>query len=83
MTRKIVRELKREFPFAEIEITRGGHLRLRLPNGRIVIVASTPRRPLSVCHLRTVVRRQMRRRSSPSTHPHSTPRATQEKNRGA
>lgn len=39
--RKLERELRREFPFAEVETARSGHLRLRLPNGRMVSTAST------------------------------------------
>lgn len=40
--KKIRRELQKQFPFAVIESTRGGHYRLRLPNGRSVFTAATP-----------------------------------------
>jgi len=60
MTRKLERELKREFPFTEIELTGGGHYRLRLPNGQIVIVASTPGHRSFMRNVRRDVRRQMR-----------------------
>jgi hypothetical protein len=40
--RKLLRELRREFPFATIELTSGNHYRLTLPNHRTVIVSSTP-----------------------------------------
>lgn len=66
--KKLMRDLKREFPFAEIELTRGGHYRLRLPNGRVVIVASTPGDPLFLRHARADVRRQMQ---IPSPKPES------------
>ena len=42
MTKKIYRELHREFPFAEIVPTKGGHVSLRLPNGRQVFTSMTP-----------------------------------------
>jgi hypothetical protein len=59
MTRKIERELRKEFSFAEISITNHGHYRLRLPNGRIVIAASTPSCWRDMRNLRGEVRRQM------------------------
>jgi hypothetical protein len=40
--RKHLRELKRTFPSATVETTNGGHYRLRLSNGRVVIVAGSP-----------------------------------------
>jgi hypothetical protein len=40
--RKLLRDLKREFPSTTIESTSGGHYRLRLDNGHSVIVAGTP-----------------------------------------
>ena len=40
--RKLERELRRLYPAAKLEVTHGGHLRLRLPNGKMVHVSSTP-----------------------------------------
>jgi hypothetical protein len=57
--RKLVRDLKKEFPSAKIEVTGGGHYRLRLPNGRAVIVAGTPSSRYFLCAARREVRRQM------------------------
>ena len=59
MARKIVRELRREFPDAQIEITNGGHYRLRLPNKRVVIVAATPSCRRFLSQVRADVRRQL------------------------
>jgi hypothetical protein len=56
---KIQRELKREFPFATVERTRGNHIRIRLPNGRSVITGSTPSCWLAMRKVRAEVRRQM------------------------
>jgi hypothetical protein len=55
--RKIERELRRAFPFAQIEITNRSHYRLRLPNGRSVFVASTPSCPFWLHNVRADVRR--------------------------
>jgi hypothetical protein len=57
--KKLMRDLKRQFPFARIELTRGGHYRLRLPNARVVIIASTPSCRHFLRNVRTDVRRQM------------------------
>jgi hypothetical protein len=57
--RKIEHELKREFPFAAIERTNGGHYRLRLPNGKFVFAPSTPGDRLSLQNTRSEVRRRM------------------------
>jgi hypothetical protein len=40
--RKLLRELRREFPDATIKTTNGNHYRLVLPNGRTVIVSNSP-----------------------------------------
>ena len=58
--RKLLRELQREFPYATIETTGGNQYRLRLPNGRAVIVASTPRVRDTLRNARTDVRRQLK-----------------------
>jgi hypothetical protein len=57
--RKIEHELKREFPFATIEVTSGRHYRLKLGNGRSVIVAATPSNHRAIHNLRANVRRQL------------------------
>ena len=40
--RKVERALRQAFPSARVKTTSGGHLRLQLPNGKSVIVSSTP-----------------------------------------
>jgi len=57
--RKLEHELKRAFPFATIEILRGSHYRIRLPNGRSVIVSATPSDRRFIMNVRADVRRQM------------------------
>ena len=62
--RKILRELKREFPFATIETTGGSHYRIRLPNGGAVIVANTPGCRNYLRNARADVRRQSKKTPS-------------------
>ena len=57
--REIEHELRREFPFASIERTNGGHFRIRLPNGKSVFLPSTPGDRLSLQNTRSEVRRRM------------------------
>jgi len=57
--RKLERELRREFPFARVETTGSNHYRLRLPNGRTVIVSNTPGCREFLRHVRNDVRRKM------------------------
>jgi hypothetical protein len=66
MTRKIKRELKREFPFAEIEITHRNHYKIRLPNGRVVIAASTPGHRSFMRSVRSDIRRASRLPNPPT-----------------
>ena len=40
--RKLLRELRREFPNARITTTRGNHYQVVLSNGRTVIVSNSP-----------------------------------------
>ena len=40
--RKLLRELKREFPSARITTTGSNHYRVELPGGGVVIVSNTP-----------------------------------------
>ena len=40
--KKLLRELKRQFPDAEIRITGSNHYAVALRNGRVVIVSSSP-----------------------------------------
>ena len=62
--RKLLRELKREFPFATIETTGGNHYRITMPNGRVVIVANTPSCRRFLHNARADVRRQSRKTPS-------------------
>jgi hypothetical protein len=62
--RKLLRELKREFPFATIETTGGNHYRIILPNGRVVIVANTPSCRNYLRSTRADVRRQSKQTPS-------------------
>ena len=55
--RRILRELRQAFPDAAIETTGSNHYRLRLPNGRIVIVASRPGCRRFLRNTRATVRR--------------------------
>jgi hypothetical protein len=57
---KLLRELRREFPFAEIQHTRRGHFKLILPNRKIVIVAGSSGDPMFMRHARADIRRQSR-----------------------
>jgi hypothetical protein len=59
--KKIYRELQREFPAAKIENANGGHIRLRLPNGRSVFVSATPSCRLFLKNVRGDVKRAERR----------------------
>ena len=58
--RKIEHELKRKFPFVQIEITNGGHMRLRLPNGEAVFVGATPSDRRNMYNIRSEIRRRMK-----------------------
>ena len=71
--RKLLRELKREFPFATIETTGGSHYRIRLPNGRVVIVANTPSCRHFLRHARADVRRQSKKTPSQRSPQKSEP----------
>lgn len=57
--KKLRRELEKEFPYAVIEMANGGHLRLRLPNGRSVFTSSTPSDRRTLMNLRSEVRRTL------------------------
>jgi hypothetical protein len=41
-TQKIIRELRREYPGSEIGFTGKGHIKLKLPDGRMFTMAATP-----------------------------------------
>lgn len=58
--KKIQRDLRRQFDFARIEPTRGGHYRLVLPNGRSVIAPSTPSDWRTLNNMRAMVKRKLR-----------------------
>jgi len=57
--RKIIRELRREFPAATVEVAAGNHYRLRLSNGRSVTVSATPGDRRFLQNVRSNVRREM------------------------
>jgi hypothetical protein len=57
MTRRIERELRREFPFAEISVSGSSHYRLRLPNGKLVTTSSTPSCPYWLDNVKRDVKR--------------------------
>jgi hypothetical protein len=59
--RKLVRELRREFPEAKVEITGKTHYRLRFPNGETVGVSSTPSDRREMRNVRAKVRRVLDR----------------------
>jgi hypothetical protein len=58
--RKLERELARAFPFASIRRTAGGHLLIRLENGRSVIAAATPSDRRALRNIRAEIRRARR-----------------------
>ena len=62
--RKLQRELRREFPFAEIETSNGNHFRILLPNGRSVYASSTPSCSSYLHNVRRDVQRQMKPRAA-------------------
>ena len=59
--RKILRELKREFPDAEIRITGSNHYAVTLRNGRVVIVSGSPGDLNFMRYAVSDARRQMRK----------------------
>jgi hypothetical protein len=59
--RKLLRELRREFPDAKIATTGGNHYRIALPNGRVVIVSTTPSDQNVMRIARADARRQLQR----------------------
>jgi hypothetical protein len=58
--RKIVRELRRQFPDVVVEVSNGSHYRLKLPNGRVVMVSATPSDRRFMQNVRSDVRRTER-----------------------
>lgn len=58
--RKLLRDLRREFPSATISTTGSNHYRIVLPNGRKVIVSGTPGCQSLMRNVRADVRRQLR-----------------------
>jgi hypothetical protein len=59
--RKRLRELRREFPFAEIRVTGSSHYAIVLPNGRMVTTSATPRCRDVMRRVRADVRRQLKK----------------------
>jgi hypothetical protein len=58
--RRLLRDLRPDVPLV-IEDTRGGHIKLILPNGAVVYCAGTPSDRRTVRHVRASIRRAMRR----------------------
>ncbi|MBR0695216.1 hypothetical protein [Bradyrhizobium lablabi] len=58
--RKILRELRREFPDVEMRTTGSNRYRIILPNGRSVIVSNKPGCQSLMRNVRADVRRQMK-----------------------
>ena len=59
--RKIVRELQKVFPDVVVEVTAGSHYRLRLGNGRFVVVSAKLRATVKFMqNVRANVRREMK-----------------------
>jgi hypothetical protein len=65
--RKLTRSLTAEYPFAVIEPTRGGHIRLRLPTGKSVFTSATPSDQRACLNTRAEIRRQMRQQKVQAT----------------
>lgn len=61
-SRKIERELKREFPDCKFELTRKSHIRMILPNGRFVITSGSPSDVRAIRNIRTTIRREETRK---------------------
>ena len=57
--KKIERELHKAFPGAVISTAKGGHLRIRLPNGKSVWAAATPGDRRNLHNVRTKVKRAL------------------------
>lgn len=60
MKLKMCRELQKEFPFVQIEPTNGGHIRIRLPNGRSVFAAMSPSCPFVMRKIRRQIKIEMK-----------------------
>ena len=61
--RKIVRELHKQFPGVEIEVTGHKHYRLRFPGGLIITTSGTPSDWRARLNLRALVRRKLNHRA--------------------
>ena len=59
--RKILRELQRTFPDAQITTTGSGHYAVILPNGRVVIVSGSPSHQNFMRHAIADARRQSKK----------------------
>jgi hypothetical protein len=74
MTRKLIRTLATEYPFAVIEPTRGGHIRLRLLTGKSVFTSATRSDQRAGLNTRAEIRRRMRQSAGrPSGGGHDGP----------
>ena len=61
--RKIVRELHKQFPGVEIEVTGYKHYRLRFPGGLIITTSGTPSDWRARLNLRALDRRKLNQRA--------------------
>lgn len=61
-TQKIIRLIKREFPDIDVSFSKGGHIRLQLPNGAKVSVSSSPSDEFFFMrHVRADIKRAMQK----------------------
>lgn len=63
--KKLLRELKRTFPDAEIRVTGSNHYAVILPNGRVVIVSGSPSHQNFMRNAIADARRQSKRGDEP------------------
>jgi hypothetical protein len=56
-TQQIRRMLRDEYPEATIDMTGSGHIRLRFPDGAVVIVSSSPSKNYFMKHVHADVKR--------------------------
>lgn len=72
-TKRILRELRREYPEAVQDFTGGGHIRLRFPDGAQVTCSASPSCPHFMNHVRQNVRRARRGATPPGPSQQPTP----------
>jgi hypothetical protein len=61
-SKSVIRMLRREVPGAKVEFGGSGHLKLRLPNGKLVTVSATPSGTNNFLRaVRGTIKRQLRK----------------------